>query len=85
MTCLSMPIATCTPRWPSWTGPWSISWWGGWDKGLDRGVRGRETERVEDALIAKFPPLTYKLLREKPAPKLKPMTKGEKVKGVKRT
>lgn len=37
-----------------------------------------ETERVEDAVIAKFPPPTYKLPREKPAPKPKPMTKWEK-------
>merc|ERR1712055_522025 len=37
-----------------------------------------ETERVEDAVIAKFPPPTHKLPREKPAPKPKPMTKWEK-------
>jgi len=37
-----------------------------------------ETERVEDAVIAKFPPPTYKLPREKPAPKPKAMTKWEK-------
>jgi len=37
-----------------------------------------ETERVEDAVIAKFPPPTYKLPREKPAPKPKEMTKWEK-------
>merc|ERR1719385_379756 len=37
-----------------------------------------ETERVEDAIIAKFPPPTYKLPREKPIPKPKPMTKWEK-------
>ena len=37
-----------------------------------------ETERVEDAVIAKFPPSTYKLPKEKPAPKPKAMTKWEK-------
>ena len=37
-----------------------------------------ETERMEDAVIAKFPPPTYKLPREKPVPKPKPMTKWEK-------
>eukprot|EP00092_Neocalanus_flemingeri_P013963 GFUD01015061.1.p1 GENE.GFUD01015061.1~~GFUD01015061.1.p1 ORF type:complete len:365 (-),score=117.49 GFUD01015061.1:476-1570(-) len=37
-----------------------------------------ETERVEDAVIAKFPPTTFKLPREKPAPKPKAMTKWEK-------
>jgi len=37
-----------------------------------------ETERVEDAVIAKFPPPTYKLPREKPAPKPKAPTKWEK-------
>merc|ERR1711892_125497 len=37
-----------------------------------------ETQRVEDAVIAKFPPPTYKLPREKPAPKPKAMTKWEK-------
>merc|ERR1711872_1125650 len=37
-----------------------------------------ETERVEDAVIAKFPPPTYKLPREKPVPKPKAMTKWEK-------
>ena len=37
-----------------------------------------ETERLEDVVIAKFPPPTYKLPREKPAPKPKAMTKWEK-------
>jgi len=37
-----------------------------------------ETERVEDAVIAKFPNPTFKLPREKPAPKPKAMTKWEK-------
>ena len=37
-----------------------------------------ETERVEDAVIAKFPPPSFPLPREKPIPKPKPMTKWEK-------
>lgn len=37
-----------------------------------------ETERVEDAVVAKLPPPTYRLPREKPAPKPKAMTKWEK-------
>lgn len=37
-----------------------------------------QTERVEDAVVAKLPPPTYRLPREKPAPKPKPMTKWEK-------
>jgi len=37
-----------------------------------------ETERVEDAVIAKFPPPTFKLPREKPVPKPKVLTKWEK-------
>merc|ERR1712098_123461 len=37
-----------------------------------------ETERVEDAVTAKFPPPTFILPREKPVPKPKMMTKWEK-------
>ena len=37
-----------------------------------------ETERVEDAVVAKLPPPSYRLPREKPAPKPKAMTKWEK-------
>ena len=37
-----------------------------------------ETERVEDAVTAKFPPPTFVLPREKPVPKPKAMTKWEK-------
>ena len=37
-----------------------------------------DTERVEDAVTAKFPPPSYVLPREKPVPKPKPMTKWEK-------
>jgi len=37
-----------------------------------------ETERVEDVVVAKFPPPTTKLPREKPMPKPKVMTKWEK-------
>ena len=37
-----------------------------------------DTERVEDAVTAKFPPPTFILPREKPVPKPKPMTKWEK-------
>jgi len=36
------------------------------------------TERVEDVIVAKFPPPTTKLPREKPLPKPKEMTKWEK-------
>lgn len=36
------------------------------------------TERVEEVIVAKFPPPTTKLPREKPLPKPKPMTKWEK-------
>jgi len=36
------------------------------------------TERVEEALVAKFPPPSTLLPREKPLPKPKPMTKWEK-------
>ena len=37
-----------------------------------------ETERVEEAVVAKLPPPTYKLPREKPCPKPKMLTKWEK-------
>jgi len=37
-----------------------------------------ETEVVENVVVAKFPPPTTTLPREKPAPKPKPMTKWEK-------
>jgi len=37
-----------------------------------------ETERVEEVVVAKFPPPSTKLPREKPVPKPKPMTKWEK-------
>ena len=36
------------------------------------------TERVEDVIVAKFPPPVTRLPREKPLPKPKPMTKWEK-------
>lgn len=35
-------------------------------------------ERVEDAIVAKLPPPTYVLPREKPPPKPKPLTKWQK-------
>jgi len=37
-----------------------------------------DTERVEEVLVAKFPPPSTLLPREKPVPKPKPMTKWEK-------
>merc|ERR1712226_393731 len=37
-----------------------------------------DTERVEEAVVAKLPPPTYTLPREKPMPKPKTMTKWEK-------
>ncbi len=36
------------------------------------------TERVEDVVVAKFPPPTFRLPREKPVPKPKVPTKWEK-------
>lgn len=36
------------------------------------------TEKVEEVVVAKFPPPTYKLPREKPVPQPKTLTKWEK-------
>jgi len=45
---------------------------------LVNAIWGLPTERVQDVIVAKFPPPTTKLPREKPLPKPKPETKWEK-------
>ena len=45
---------------------------------LINAVWGLPTERVEEVIVAKFPPPTYKLPREKPLPTPKVLTKWEK-------
>ena len=45
---------------------------------LINSVWGLPTERVEEVIVAKFPPPTYKLPREKPLPTPKVLTKWEK-------
>jgi regulator of ribosome biosynthesis len=45
---------------------------------LINSIWGLPTERVEDVVVAKFPPPTFRLPREKPVPKPKPPTKWEK-------
>jgi len=45
---------------------------------LINSIWGLPTERVEEVVVAKFPPPTYILPREKPVPVPKPLTKWEK-------
>ena len=45
---------------------------------LINSIWGLPTERIEEVVVAKFPPPTYILPREKPVPVPKPLTKWEK-------
>jgi regulator of ribosome biosynthesis len=45
---------------------------------LINSIWGLPTERVEDVVVAKFPPPTFTLPREKPVPKPREPTKWEK-------